>query len=213
MDGKKTFMSIDDARFLYNTCDDVAKEIILKYFGKDELEMSFNTIRTFKDACDALKLDYSNMEAEAERIGYVSKASAAMFKVNIVRKALNWGHDLHLTKDSEDSCVYYPYNPVTTKNCDLYDDELDLAEMEIIGEVKNEGEIYNILGGAAYRSGGNGLSLFRSDLGVGSANDIVGFLGCANKEIAKHFSKYFGMLITKAKFGDLDDIDFIYEKY
>ena len=29
----------------------------------------------------------------------------------------------------------------------------------------------------------------------------------------KHFSKYFGMLITEAKFGDLKDFEIIEEKY
>lgn len=28
---------------------------------------------------------------------------------------------------------------------------------------------------------------------------MVGFLGCASKEIAKHFGKYFGMLIRTSK--------------
>ena len=36
---------------------------------------------------------------------------------------------------------------------------------------------------------------------------------CATKEIAKHFSKYFGMLITEAKYGDLPDFEIIENKY
>ena len=43
------------------------------------------------------------------------------------------------------------------------------------------------------------------------ANSV--FLGCVTKEIAKHFSKYFGMFITEAKYGDLPDFEIIENKY
>lgn len=39
--------------------------------------------------------------------------------------------------------------------------------------------------------------------GVGFANAYFGFLGCANVDIARHFSKYFGMLITEAKYASI----------
>ena len=54
---------------------------------------------------------------------------------------------------------------------------------------------------------------FGSYAGVDFANANIGFLGCATKEIAKHFGKYFGMLITEAKFGDLPDFEIIESKY
>lgn len=38
-------------------------------------------------------------------------------------------------------------------------------------------------------------------------------MGCASKEIAQHLSKYFGMLITEAKYDDLPDFEIIEEKY
>ena len=40
-----------------------------------------------------------------------------------------------------------------------------------------------------------------------------GFLGCASKEIAQHFGKYFGMLITEAKYADMIDFEIIENKY
>ena len=51
------------------------------------------------------------MTCMARKIATFSRASAAMFKLNIIRKALNLGQDLHLTKDPKDSYIYYPYNP------------------------------------------------------------------------------------------------------
>lgn len=37
--------------------------------------------------------------------------------------------------------------------------------------------------------------------------------GCASREIAQHFGKYFGMLITEAKYADIVDFEVIEEKY
>lgn len=37
----------------------------------------------------------------------------------------------------------------------------------------------------------------------------IGFLGCASREIAEHFSRYFGTLITEAKYGDLKGFEII----
>ena len=54
---------------------------------------------------------------------------------------------------------------------------------------------------------------FYSGAGVGSASASFGFLGCANKEIAQHLGKYFGMLITEAKYGDMVDFEIIKSKY
>ena len=50
-------------------------------------------------------------------------------------------------------------------------------------------------------------------LGVASANSYIGFLGCASQEIAQHFGKYFGMLITEAKYADMLDFEIIENKY
>ncbi len=144
-----------------------------------------------------------------EDIEEFSKASAAVFKLNIIRKALNLGQDLHLTKDPEHSCIYYPYNPFITKSCTYYKSEINSGKMEIIGKIKNEGEVYNVLGGYANTGSNTGLGQFFSNNDVGYAQANFGLLGCANKEIAQHFGKYFGMLITEAKFGDLKDFKII----
>ena len=91
--------------------------------------------------------------------------------------------------------------------------------MDVIGKIKSEGEEYNVLGGSAtfggYASdGGAGLGSFSSSDGVGNAAAHVGFLGCANKEIAQHLGKYFGMLITEAKYADMiKDFEIVESKY
>lgn len=85
--------------------------------------------------------------------------------------------------------------------------------MEVIGKIKSEGEEYNVLGGSAFYGSIAGLGDFSSNSGVGNAFANIGFLGCVTKEIAEHFGKYFGMLITIAKFSDIVDFEVIEEKY
>ena len=202
-------VTLDESREWYNSGNKILIKLALKAFSKDELTHNFKNITTFKKACEALSLDYDDMFYITKNIATISKASAAMFKLNIIRKALNLGQDLHLTKDPEDSYIYYPYNPFVTNSSTYYESDINSGKMEIIGRIKNEGEEYNVLGGSANTGGLTGLGYFGSCTGVGSANATFGFLGCANKEIAQHLGKYFGMLITEAEYGDMVDFEII----
>ena len=206
-------ITLDKAREWYNSDNESLKEIALQAFDKDELTYNFKNITTFKKACEALGLNYDDMFYITKNIATISKASAAMFKLNIIRKALNLGQDLHLTKDPKDYYIYYPYNPFVTKSSTYYKSEINSGKMEVIGKIKSEGEEYNVLGGHAVTGGSAGLGRFSSYCGVGYATANFGFLGCANKEIAQHLGKYFGMLITEAKYGDLADFEIVEEKY
>lgn len=210
---KKIDVSLDEAKEWFNSGNATLKDIALKAFSKDELTYNFKYITTFKNACESLGFNYGDMVFKAKEISFVSKASAAMFKLNIVRKALNLGQDLHLTKNPEGSYIYYIYNPFVTEKSIYYEDELNSDKMEIIGTIKCEGEKYNILGGYASSDGLAGFGNFDFHNGVGYASAHVGFLGCTNKEIAQHLGKYFGMLITEAKYGDMVDFEIIENKY
>ena len=211
---KKIDVSLNEAKEWYNSENVTLKEIALRAFDKDELTYNFKSITTFKKACEALGLNYDDMFYITKNIATISKASAAMFKLNIIRKALNLGQDLHLTKNPEDSYIYYPHNPFVTKSSTYYKSEINSGKMEVIGKIKSEGEEYNVLGGGADNSGDAGLGYFYSYNGVGSAFTDVGFLGCANEEIAQHFGKYFGMLITEAKYGSIiNDFEIVESKY
>lgn len=214
METHKTIdVSLNEAKEWYNSGNEALVELAFKAFSKDELTYNFKDIITFKKACEVLGLNYYIISIVTKDIFTISKASAAMFKLNIIKKALNLGKDLHLTKDPEDSYIYYPYNPFITKSSTYYNSELNSCEMEIIGKINSEGEEYNVLGGHADSGGASGLGRFSSLDGVGAAGANFGFLGCANKEIAQHFGKYFGMLITEAKYGDLADFEIIEDKY
>ena len=201
-------ITLDKAREWYNSDNESLKEIALQAFDKGELTYNFKDITTFKEACEALGLNYDIISIVTKDIATFSRASAAMFKLNIIRKALNLGQDLHLKKDPEDSYIYYPYNPFVTKSSTYYKSEINSGKMEVIGKIKSEGEEYNVLGGDADIDAA-GLGGFHSLYGVGLAGANIGFLGCANEEIAKHLGKYFGMLITEAKYGDMVDFEII----
>ena len=209
MKERNVTVTLNKAKEWFNSGNATLREIALQAFDKDELTYNFKNITTFKKACEALGLNYDDMFYITKNIATISKASAAMFKLNIIRKALNLGQDLHLTKDPEDSYIYYPYSPFVTKSSTYYKSEINSGKMKVIGKIKSEGEEYNVLGGYANHGGFTGLGYFDSNGGVGNATAAVGFLGCANEEIAKHLGKYFGMLITEAKYGDIVDFEII----
>ena len=211
---KKIDVSLDEAREWYNSGNKILIKLALKAFSKDELTHNFKSITTFKKACEALSLDYDDMFYITKSIATISKASAAMFKLNIIRKALNFGQYLQFTKSPKDSNLYYPYNPFVTESSTYYASNLNSGKMEIIGKIRSEGTLYDVLGGSAFFGATSGLGGFGSSNGVGGACANVGFLGCATKEIAQHFGKYFGMLITEAKYGSIiNDFEIVESKY
>lgn len=201
-------VTLEKAREWYNSDNESLKEIALQAFNKKELNVfDFTKIKTFEDACNTLNIDCKVVNYLVRVMAGISKASVAMFKLNIIRKALNLGHDLHLTQDPKDSCIYYPYNPFVTKSSTYYENDLNSGKTEVIGRIKSEGEEYYVLGGDTDDGCTTGLGYFGSYHGVGLAYAGFGFLGCATKEIAQHFGRYFGMLITEAKYADM--IDFV----
>lgn len=206
-------ITLEKAREWYNSDNNQLKEIVLQVFNKDELLHSFKDIITFKKACEVLNIHYEVTSIIIKDIAMVSKASAAMFKLNIIRKALNLGQDLHLTKcPDKTSFIWYPQNPFITKDSICYRDKIESNKMEVVGKFKSNGEVYRVLSGTPCFCG-EGLGLFNQSNGLGDGYASSGFLGCATKEIAEHFGKYFGMLITESKYGDMVDFEIVENKY
>lgn len=207
-------LTLNEARELYKSNNETLIELALKAFPEKELKVHhFSEIITSLDAVKALEMNFDNVVNTILDIKKDSRASAAMYKLNIIRKALNLGQDLHLTKNPKDSYIHYPYNPFVTKSSTCYKSGINLGNIEIIGSIKIDEKEYLVLGGEADYSACSGLGYFSSIDGVGYAEATAGFLGCASKEIAQHLGKYFGMLITKAKYGDLDGFEIIKDKY
>ena len=209
MNTRNVSVTLEKAREWYNSGNAILKDVALQAFKEEEIKHSFRDIKTFQDACEALDIEYGDAMYRLELIYKISRASAAMFQLNIIRKALNIGQNLHLTKNPEDSYIYYPYNPLIPIDSTFFKSELKWGIMEIIGKIRSEGMVYYVLDGLACKKVLAGLSSFDSDPGVGVADANFGFLGCASREIAQHFSKYFGMLITEAKYGDMVDFEIV----
>lgn len=202
-------VTLEKAKEWYNSGNESLREIALQAFSKEELKpFDFTRIKTFEDALDAL--GYCCLKREIKKdlkgIRFYSRASAAMFQLNIIRKALNKSYDLHLTKRTKNQdYIWYPCLKFITEGNNYYSDTLQSNEYKKIGKFESEGVIYNVLGGQAATNNTAGLGYYYTKFNTGDACAHFGFLGCATREIAKHFSEYFGMLIMEAMYSDMVD--------
>ena len=204
-------ITLEKAQEWYNSGNDSLKEIALQAFNENELKFDFRKIKSLSDACSVLGLDYNVILSESCYMKTISRASAAMFNLKINKKALNLGKELSFTKNPEDSYICYPFNPIIRKDSTYYSDEIKEGRIKIVGKFKVEGEVYLILGDSAIASitGFSGLGALNPKNGSCQAFSNTAFLGCASREIAEHFSRYFGTLITEAKYGDLKGFEII----
>ena len=204
-------ITLEKAQEWYNSGNESLKEIALQAFNENELKFDFRSIKSLCDACNVLGLNYNEILSELCYIKKISKASAAMFKLNIIKKALNLGKELSFTKNPEDSYICYPFNPIICRDSIYYSNEIKEGKIKIVGKFKVEGEIYLILGDSAIASLTcySGLGALNPKNGSCQAFSNTAFLGCASREIAEHFSRYFGTLITEAKYGDLKGFEII----
>lgn len=196
---KNLNISLKTARRWYNSKDKHLKTEALKVFDEKELKYTFKDIEHLKDACEILDLNYTIILSKMNSIAEFSKASAATLALNIIKKAINLEKEINFIEEPN---LWYPYNPIITDKCIFYRNEFWSENMEILGIVSVKDKKYKVVGGTASISVYQGLCNFddRDNIGIADAN--VGFLGCANREIAEHFSRNFGLLITQAKYGD-----------
>lgn len=206
MESRNISLTLEKAREWYNSDSADLREVALRAYTEEELKKkSFRDIKTFEDACYTIMLHPYTEGKLIEKIEEVSKASAAAYKLNIIREALNKGQKMEFTKDT----IYYPHTPFVTRKSTYYNDELRDGSMVEVAQFMSNGEVYKLLGGCAKHGGYAGLGNFNSDLGVGLSRATVGFLGCASKEIAEHMSRYFAKEIFEAKYGDLINYEWV----
>lgn len=202
MTTRNVTLTLEKAREWFNSDSMELKEVALQAFTKEELTIPrFKSIKTFENAIDALGWDPKHcrlLKTYIEEVSMYSLASAAMIKLSIIRKALNLGENMEFTKGD----VYYPYNPFITESSTYYNDEIKKGSMSVVAEFKYKGQRYRLVGGHANDGSSSGLGAFASYDGVGYANSNIGFLGCATREIAQHFGRYFAREIFDAKYGD-----------
>lgn len=207
----KITITLDQARSWFRSENNELRELALQAFGEDALVSSFRDITTFEKACEVLGLHHGSIVSD---VAIMSVSVAAMLKLNIIRRALNLGYDMHFVKNPRNSFLYYPYNPLATipEGCNYYKEQINSGIFQIIGKVKIEGVKYNVLGGGVTYDINSGLGGFNYQTGICRCRSEVSLFGCATKEIAEHFGKYFGMLITETKYAD-KDFEVIESKY
>lgn len=208
METRNVNVTLEKAKEWYKKGGDL-KEVALQAFTEEELKCpDFRNILTFEDACAALGIstDCTSLLTNVLNImqGHMksySRASVAMLKLNIIRQALNLGHEMDFKKGT----IWYPYTPAILPNSSYCKDSYEVE----VAKVKIGCDTFTLLGGSADYSGLAGLGLFHSYYGVGYSNAYVGFLGCATKETAQHMGKHFAKLIFEAKYGDTVDYKWV----
>lgn len=190
MESRNIELTLEKAREWYNSGSADLKEVALQAYKEDELEIPYwESIKTFEDAYSALGMSYTCMIHHIRtidslgRIDNLQKHLIAVYKLDLIRKALNKDWEPKMTKDD----IYYPYIRIyPTGKEDIK--TIGAIDKKINGTFKVNNTTFSLVGGD-YTFHKYGLSNF--DYASGYINADPGLLGCKNSEIARHMSKYF----------------------
>lgn len=201
METRNIAVTIEKAKEWYYSSDQSLKEVALQAFSKEELEVThFSKITCFEDVCSVLRLNYFEEFDTYGKIATVSKAAAASYKLNLIRRALNLGQKMSLVEGN----VWYPHTPFVAEKNSYNRDSWGRK----VAKFKYEGDIYCIFLRAEVSSA-EGLGSLDPYSGACYSYTSTGFLGCATEEIAEHFGRCFCREIFEAKYGDLIDYTWI----
>lgn len=192
-------VTLEKAKEWYKKGGDL-KEVALQAFTEEELKgVDFKSITTMINVIKVLGIDYDEYSRIVTHLYKYSKASAASFKLNLVRKALNLSKEMTFMEGT----VWYPYVPAILPSSRYHDEEFEVARVKI------GSDIFTLLGGDTDDGCNYGLGTFSPSYSVAHAASDTAFLGCATKEIAQHMGKYFAKLIFEAKYGDTVDYKWV----
>lgn len=161
-------------------CPDGYKPIYNAKTGNVEIvpENIMGRIKTYEDARDYFGLVRDN------------KSVNSLAKLQTILDALNEKHEFNLLTGT----VWYPW-------VRFFRMKSVPKDAEVIGHFRYQGEKFALVGGIADDGGFAGLGFFNSNIGVGSADSVVGMLACKSEEIAKYVSTQFGKLVFDACFA------------
>ena len=185
-------IDLQDAIKWYNGSNKELRDLALKIFSKDELEPpQWQSIKTWKDVLKVLNVSIDMTGSLPTRACYAAR-------VQMIREALNKGYNLKLWEGT----IWYPYFKIGPKeNVERYSNSI---YGKVVVDESQPGSENRLLfvGSYAVYGGCAGLGFFDSYSGVGLSPPACGFLGCASKEIAEHFGKYFYYEILASCYGD-----------
>lgn len=196
MESRNIELTLEKAREWYNSGSADLKEVALQAYTAEELEGPYwQNIKTFEDAYRALRVSHKIIQRNLEQlnigfVGSVRKHLVAVYKLDIICKALNKGWEPKMTEDT----VCYPY----IKYYPTGDVIISVAEdnnSRVNGIFKANGVKYSLIGGD-YCCYNQGLGIY--NFGGDGLPAGLGLSACKSKEIAKHMSKYFAKEIFDA---------------
>ena len=200
-----TKLTLAQARMLYHSGNDSFKEIALSAFGEDELQIKqFQSIKTLEDACYALSIDFNSVLTLSDELKKTSVASAAMYRLNIAKKALNLGQEFKLIGEPKKRIAYYPVIGFCA------DRSMKGYDLSLIGSFFYDGMTMYAFYDSSDIIGGCGLSTKQNSNNLNYTHITIAYLGCSNEEIAAHFIKYFSGDILESMYGDLDGFKMIF---
>ena len=191
-------LTIEKAKEFYNSGNAALMEVALQAYTKEELTITeWQNIKTFEDACKYLGLntDFVNFAlCNMENIeGGFGKHLTAIYKIDIIRKALNGDWKPSLVEGR----VYYPFVEFYLAN--KVKEATNSNGWKLGPSFMADGEKYTLVGGGYYCVGAPGVGNFLE--GDGYVNANAGLLGCKSEEIARHMSRYFMKEIFEAVYA------------
>ena len=199
METRNVTLTLEKAKEFYNSGNAALREVALQAFTEEELKtLKFTDIKTFWVACLALKMDMNKVECDLNNLtcleGNLGKHLTAIYKMDIIRKALNGNWKISLVQGS----VYYPY--VRAYPAGQRAREAASSNNWKLGEsFKADGHKYTLVGGSCSCYDSYGLASLC--LGYGIVQPYLGLLGCKSREIAEHMSRYFSKEIFEATYA------------
>ena len=197
MESRNVTLTLEKAKEFYNSGNTALKEVALQAFTVEELEtLKFTDIKTFEDAVKALGLNKYDAEIDLEEFdnqrfeGNASKHLKAIYKLNIIRNALNGDWKPSLVEGK----VYYPFVKFYPAN--KAKDAANSNGWKLGPSFMADGKKYTLAGDGYYCWGAPGVGNFLEIDGHVNAN--TGLLCCKSEEIAKHMSRYFMKEIFEA---------------
>lgn len=202
MESRNITLTLDKAKEFYNSGNTALREVTLQAFAKEELKvLSWQNVKTFEDACYELAMHpYTIINQDIRAIKQSSitddmkKHLIAVYKLDIIRKALNKGWNPSLTQDN----IYYPYirfYPAGQKAREV----ASRHHWKLCETFNANDQKYTLVGGDYCDYYLEGLANF--SYGVGVVLPYLGLLGCKSKEIAEHMSRYFAKEIFEATYA------------
>lgn len=195
METRNVTLTLEKAKEFYNSGSADLREVALQAYTKDELEIpEWKNIKTFEDACAAIGLRNLPMyKANAYEVG-IGKHLVAIYKLDIICKALNKDWKPSLVKGE----VFYPLVRFYPDSREMRR-ELTSHGWKIGKSFITDGKKYVLTGGDYCSSNYLGLTGFST--GSGMVIPDMGLLGCKSREIAEHMSSYFSKEIFEATYA------------